>query len=70
MQDVNSIRQMRYVYAPVRIAFDTESNLSNASAHAWHRLPVVRVKILLNPIELAAHVLTGGLGNVAQVIER
>lgn len=70
MQDVNGTRQMRYVYAPVRIAFDTESNLSNASAHAWHRLPVVRVKTSLYPIELAADILTGGLGEVAQVIER
>ena len=70
MPDVNGIRQMRQVYVPVRIAFDTESNLSNASAHAWHWLPVVRVNTSLNPIELAAHVLTGGLGNVAQVIER
>ena len=70
MQDMNGTHQMRYVYAPVRIAFDTETNLSNASAHVWHRLPLVRVKTWLNTIELAAHVLTGGLGKIAQVIER
>lgn len=70
MKHIHAITDIDCIYNAKSSSFISNTNLANAGAHTFHRLPVIRITTALNQIKLETSFSAGATGKCCNDLAR